>query len=137
VSPYPCSNCGQRSKGRLATSYNAWFDEQGGRICYRQRLCAPCLTLLAGYLKGSALENSSDVAACPVCGQDSSENLDPLYLMVYLPKQEAREYALTTCTSCASNLRVSLAAGGKLMPDRQGAGEGAPSPASAFEGVLE
>jgi hypothetical protein len=137
VSLYPCSSCGQRQKGRLATFYNAWFDEQGERVCYRQRLCVPCVMLLREILSGTQCENSSAVACCPMCGSDSSANQSAIYLTVYLPKQEAREYALTTCTSCAMNLHESLQVGAQLMADRPGGEAGAPaSSSSAWSEVL-
>lgn len=137
MSVYPCSSCGQRQKGRLATTYNAWFLESGDRECWRQRLCVSCVTLLAASLLGSVSENSSDVTACPACGKDSSQSLSPIYLVVYLPKQEPREYALTTCDSCATTWRESLSAGAKKMADREGAEVGAPTSASAaWAGVL-
>jgi DNA-directed RNA polymerase subunit RPC12/RpoP len=118
VSVYPCSNCGQRVKGKLSTTYNAWFDESGERACYRQRLCVRCLTALAEYLKAGQSDSSLDVTACPVCGSDSSTSLDPIYMTVFVPQHEPKEFALTTCASCAGTLRPSLMEGASKMGDR-------------------
>ena len=124
MSQYPCSSCGQRTKGRLATLYNAWFNDEGTRECYRQRLCASCITTLADILRASASESSLDVACCLGCGKDASAELSPIYLTVFLPKQEQREYALTMCLSCATSLRSTLMVGAQLMQDRGGNGGG-------------
>jgi hypothetical protein len=67
-----------------------------------------------------AAEESSAVTACPACGIDSSADLDPIYLNVYVPKQEGREYALTTCGACAVTLRLRLQDRAERLPDRQG-----------------
>lgn len=135
VSIYPCSSCGQRQKGRLATFYNAWFSENGARVCYRQRLCVACVTTVAGSLLASASESSPNVSVCPNCGSDSAADLSPLYLTIYLPKQEAREYALTTCTSCAKQWQESLSANAELMADKPSESVGA-ADASAWSEVL-
>lgn len=134
LSRYPCSSCGQRN-GKLATSYNAWVDEEGGRTCYRQRLCVACVTNLVGSLLASASDSSPNVCVCPSCGKDASSDLSPLYLTIYPPKQEPKEFALTTCTSCAKQWRESLSANADLMRDRQGdVGAGA---ASAWADVFD
>jgi len=50
--------------------------------------------------------------------------LDPIYLNLYLPKQDAREFALTTCGSCAAKLRISLQQGATKLPNRDGQSRG-------------
>lgn len=128
----PCANCGTKPPGKLATLYNAWFDENGVRTCWIQRLCAPCLTSEVAPLLAGASQESSDLTVCPACKTDALTNLSPLYLTVYLPKQEAREFALTMCGSCAEHWRQLLSAGARRAPDRQGGlgaqGSQAPSP---------
>ena len=108
MSAYPCSGCGQKSRGRLASLYSAWFLADGSRTAWKQRLCAPCVKSRLGELLASAQQESGLVTACPACGSDASTSLDPIYLTLYLPKQEPREFALTTDASCAARLRLSL-----------------------------
>lgn len=133
----PCSACGKRVHGKLATSYNAWFLADESRVCWRQQLCVPCLTGNLGSLLAKVSEESLDVTVCPACGAESSEDLDPIYLTIFLPKQEPREYALTTCGSCAATLRGSLQEGAKRMADRGAESGGSGTPHSdPWAGVL-
>jgi hypothetical protein len=138
MSVYPCAGCGQRVPGRLASVYSAWFLADGSRTAWKQRLCAPCVSGKLRSVLAHAADDTSAVTACPACGKESSEDLDPIYLTVYLPKQEPREFALTTCASCAVTLRLDLQDRGERLPDRNGSesyrdrNEGA----DPFEGVL-
>jgi hypothetical protein len=117
----PCSFHGARIDGKLATLYSAWFRSDGERTAWKQSLCAPCVReVLAPMLKGVS-DTSSDVSACPACGIDSSQDLDPIYLNLYLPRLDPKEYALPTCSSCAAKLRVSLQRGAMKLPNRDGA----------------
>lgn len=118
MSVYPCSTCGRRVRGKLVTMYNAWFDPEGGRVCFRQRRCVDCLTTLMEPLRDGLSAESSHVVACPICSRDASESLRPTFLTIFPPKQPEREYALPTCESCAASLREQLQVGGDLMPDR-------------------
>jgi len=124
VSIYPCSSCGQRQHGKLATVYSAWFDADGKREAWKQRFCAPCLTTLTEGFRDSLSLNMSDVTVCPLCGADASINLDPIYLTLYLPKREPVESALCTCASCAPSLRNLLRVGAQALADRQEKSQG-------------
>lgn len=118
MSFYPCSECGQRANGKLATVYANWFGEGDVRVAWRKRYCVGCLTPLLASLKGGASADSSHLTVCPVCGEDASQNLSGIFLTIYPPKQPEREYALTTCESCAALLRQQLQTGGDRLPDR-------------------
>jgi hypothetical protein len=120
VSVRPCSLHGKRIDGKLAALYSAWFRADGERTAWKQLLCAPCVREVISPLLAAVTENSSDVTACPACGKDSSEDLDPIYLNLYLPKQDAKEFALTTCGSCAATLRIGLQQGATNLPNRDG-----------------
>ncbi len=120
TSAYPCSMHGHKISGKLATLYSAWFRADGERTAWKQRLCADCVRQQLGLVLQHAAEENSAVTACPACGKDSSEDLDPIYLTLYVPKQESREFALTTCASCAATLRVQLQAGAVRLPNRGG-----------------
>jgi hypothetical protein len=65
-------------------------------------------------------DDNPNVSACPACGSDASTDLDPIYLTLYLPKQDPREFALSTCGPCAVSLRGSLQQGAMRLPERNG-----------------
>lgn len=85
-----------------------------------------------GSLKAGGSADSSLLTVCPMCGSDSSQNLSGVFLKVYPPKQTEREYALTTCESCATGLRQLLSTGAEHMHDRN-AGAAAPADAESSE----
>jgi len=126
VSFLPCSWCGQRERGKLAGVYTYWYEDGEKRVAYRCRSCVVCLTDLLGSLKASAMADSPNVCVCPSCGKDASTDLFGIFLTVYPPKQPEREYALTTCTSCASSLLERFRMG-ELLADRNSAGAAAPA----------
>jgi hypothetical protein len=135
VSFVPCCNCGQRVKGKLATSYNAWFNELGERECWIQKYCAACLTEQMGSLLATMALPSSDLAACPGCGKDSSVDQSPIYLTVFVPKREPLELALPMCRSCATEWHALLRVNSTKAADRQGLGPQAPDPWSDWAPV--
>jgi len=114
-----CSVHDQRDAPKYASVYAAWFRSDGVRTAYKQKLCPQALREELSQILAHASDTSLDVTACPACGANSSEDLDPIYLNVYLPKQEARVYELPTCASCAAILRVQLQRGAEKLPDRQ------------------
>lgn len=136
MSFFPCSNCGQRAVGKLAAVYANWFNSDETRAAYRTRLCAPCLIDLMGSLKAGESADSSVLTACPMCGSDASQNLSGVYLTIYPPKQPEREYALTTCVSCAAKLHSFFNDHGDALGDRAaGAAAPASAPSSAWADV--
>lgn len=116
----PCSIHGEKINGKLATLYAAWFDDDNTRISYSLKCCAPCLTTLLGSLNVRRLADSSTLAECPICGQDSSTGVWPLYLTIFPPRSEPREYALPTHRSCVTPYFASFAENGTKLPDRFG-----------------
>jgi predicted RNA-binding Zn-ribbon protein involved in translation (DUF1610 family) len=127
MSMYPCSNCGQKPVGKIATSYANWFDKNGVQQGWKQWLCAPCLTVLVGSLKAGLSADPSILTVCPMCGKDASPQPIGIWLSIYPPKQEAREFALTMCESCGPKLQELLQAGGERL---RGGDAGARAPAS-------
>lgn len=123
----PCSAHGHRIDGKLATLYSAWFLADGSRTAWKQSLCAPCVKTTLAPLLAAVGEASSAVTACPACGSDASSDLDPIYLNLYMPKQDGKEFALPTCSACAAKLRVSLQVGAQRLPDRNGQSRSASS----------
>jgi hypothetical protein len=129
MSVFPCSMCGGRKPGKLASAYWAWFKADGERVAWRVRYCLGCAgEHLSILLSSSQLtsENSS-VFACVSCGADASADSDPMYCTLYLPKKEPMEYALQLDGACAAKLRVPISTKGERLPDRGGVVRG-PSP---------
>ncbi len=124
MSVFPCAACGQRVPGRLASLYSAWFLADGARTAWKQRLCAPCASQRLGSLLRHAQDSPPDVTLCPACGSASTADLDPIYLTLYLPKQDPREFALTTCAPCAVRVRLDLQDRAEKLPDRNGGSGG-------------
>lgn len=119
LSRFPCSVCKTRNAGKLASAYWAWFRADGVRTAWKQRLCVECAQRELKQLLASATTSSLDVCRCPSCGADSSSDLDPIYLTIYVPKQEPSEWSLTTCASCAARVRITAQNGAEKLPDRQ------------------
>lgn len=46
--------------------------------------------------------------------------MDPVFLTLYLPKQDVREYELATDAACAAFLRTSIVDKGTKLEDRRG-----------------
>jgi len=136
VSFFPCSKCGQRAVGKLAAIYANWFNDDGGREAWRQRLCVGCLTDLMADLRKGQSSDCGSLTVCPMCGEDSSQNLSGVYLTIYPPKQPEREYALTTCAPCAELLRSRLVHMADKLGDRS-VGAAAPTnpPKSEWDSV--
>ena len=137
MSLLPCSSCGQRPPGKIATLFARWHNDQGEFVGWKLRQCAPCLTTLVGSLLAHRSDESSNQTVCPTCGLESSATLKGIYLFVFAPKQPAREFALTTCASCAANWRASFEGFGEFLPDRQvGVGAAAPTDALDWSSIL-
>lgn len=129
MSVYPCSMCRGRKPGKLATAYWAWFLSDGSRSAWRLRYCLECaaehLSIL--FQPSQLSEEDSNVFACVSCGVDASEDSDPVYCTLYLPKKEPMEYALQLDGACATKLRSPISTHGERLPDRGGVVRG-PSP---------
>jgi hypothetical protein len=137
MSVFPCSVCGRRKPGKLATAYWAWFDAEGTRSAWKLRYCledAP--ESLSILLEPSpSLESTSDVFACISCGTQATEDSDPIYCTLYLPGKEPTEYALQLDSACAAKLRIPITTHGERLPDRGGVVRG-PSPSlSAWDAL--
>lgn len=128
--PRRCSLCKERSREKLATQYNAWFVADGSRICYRQTLCPSCFVETYKGLLQSSNSISTDNATCPACGGESETDSDPVYITLYLPKQEQQDFALDFDAACAAKTRGVMQEGAVLLADRQtqGRSSGAPEP---------
>jgi hypothetical protein len=143
VSLLPCSVCKKRPRGRLATVYASFF--QGSqRFGKRGRYCGICVVQLGEYVRGLKPIPSEDESiewpeTCPLCGGSISEDFDPTYLTVYMPKEEAVQIVVAACSSCAANLRPQVVLGMEPTVDRQAQGRvgGAAAPSHEAPGFPE
>jgi len=90
----------------------------GNRTAWKQRLDADCLVATYGSLLGKSNSDSTDDDTCVACGGTSASDWDPVFLNLYLPKQEVREYELHTCAACAAKLRITMQQGAERLEDR-------------------
>lgn len=137
MSVFPCSACGQRRPGKLATAYWAWFRADGERSAWKVRYCAFCapkeLSIVsAAYVR---LADVEDAFACISCGANASEDSDPIYLTLYLPGKEPTELALQLDGACAAKLRGPITTIGERLPDRGGVVRGPSSSTSAWDAL--
>ena len=133
MSGYPCSSCGQRVQGRIASAYVAWFKADGERVAYKLRLCFDCVRVNFTPLFVAMREADPAVLTwCPICAKETpSAELDPVYLTLYLPKDEPKEYAFQFHAVCAAKFRGPVATNGTRLPDRGGSVRGP----SSFENL--
>lgn len=130
MSVKPCSRHHAKIVGKLATFYWAWFNADGARRAYKESICMPCTREELSLLLANSTHNTIDVSACPACGTDSSADLDPIFLTLYAPQLEPKEFQLATCSACAARIRVRILEGGEPLPDR-GVSVGGPRPSTS------
>lgn len=123
--PFRCAGCGARPRSKLAQLYWAWFRADGVRTAWKQRLCVDCTIERLRTLLAHSQEESSDLTMCPSCGADASKDMDPIYLTLYVPKQERSDWSLTTCAPCAVSIRLAAQTGATRLEDRQENNSGA------------
>jgi hypothetical protein len=92
VSIRPCSLCGHRVPGKLASAYWAWFVGDGDRVAWKQRLCLPCLTSTFAETLRNAKSGLTGDITCPVCGGQSEADMDAVFCVLYLPKTDPQEF---------------------------------------------
>lgn len=143
MSLLPCSVCKKRPRGRLATVYAAFFQGKE-RFGKRGRYCPGCATNLANYVRELKPLTSEDETlewpeTCPLCGGVLADDFDPTYLTVYMPKQEAVQLVVASCSACALHSRPQLVLGMDPTVDRRSPGraEGAAAPSHEAPGFPE
>ena len=132
MSGYPCSSCGQRVAGRIASAYVAWIKADGERIAYKLRLCFDCVRVnFTPLFTNMRKADPQSLSWCPVCEKETSPaELDPVYLTLYLPKDDPKEYAFQFHAACAARFRGPVASNGIRLADRGGRVRG-PSPSES------
>lgn len=120
MSVFPCSVCKTRRPGKLAAAYWAWFNADLSRSAWKLRYCLGCAPEhLATLFNASQLQTeNSNVFSCISCGADASQDSDPIYCTLYLPKKEPMEYALQLDAACAAKLRIPITNNGERLTDR-------------------
>ena len=137
MSVFPCSICKRRKPGKLASAYWAWFRTDGSRTALKLRYCLECAPehlLIVSEVSRLTPENSN-VFACVSCGADASEDSDPVYCTLYLPKKEPMEYSIQLCGACAVKLREPILTNGDPLPDRGGLVGGPPPSVTAWDAL--
>jgi hypothetical protein len=124
VSLIRCSVCEQRQAEKLSQLYWAWNLAGGARRAYKQRLCVECFrTRILGIL----VDMRSDPYNCPGCHTDCEDNMDAVYLDLYMPNMPKERLEMACCPECAVTIRNAAMEGAEVLPDRQ-AGNGGPQP---------
>lgn len=67
---------------------------------------------------------------CPGCGGTSGTDLDPVFLVLYLPKSDPREFELNTDAACAAKIRGSIVDLGERLENREPESRGPSTPAN-------
>lgn len=126
----PCSMCRRRVPGKLCSAYWAWFTADGERVAWKQKLCQACLLSHFQVILRSASSASMDGLMCPGCGGTSETDLDPVFLILYLPKSDPREFELNTDAACAAKIRVSIVDHGDRLENRELESRGPSTPSN-------
>jgi hypothetical protein len=118
MSRFPCSLCSARIMGKPASLYWAWFLADDTRNAWKQRLCIECFSQTFLPILQTINSDSMDAFTCPACGGSSETDLDAVYLNLFLPKQEMREFELNTDAACAAKIRGNIVDHGERLPNR-------------------
>lgn len=117
-----CSFDGQRSDQKLATAYWAWFNADGARTAWKVRYCVDHArtNLLWLFSPSSEPEEEASIFACRACGTDCTEDSDPIYCTLFLPKRDRMDFECQMCGACAAKVRITIVDVGEKQPDRNG-----------------
>jgi hypothetical protein len=116
MSLYPCSFCGQRAVGKLASATWAWWNADNSRVAWRQRLCVACYVTNVAGIEAAVEEEALN---CPLCHTASQSDMDPCYLTIFVPAYGPRRIEMATCGACAVEVRNRALTGAVKLDDRQ------------------
>lgn len=116
MSLFPCSACGIRAVGKLASATWAWWTADNQRVAWRQRLCTACYVANVAGLETAV---SAEPLNCPLCHTDPAADMDPCYLTVYVPGYGKKRLEIATCGPCAVEVRNRALAGASRLDDRE------------------
>jgi len=122
MSLIPCDSCTQKVPEKLCQTTWAWYNADGHRVAWRQRLCTACFcsTVLP-------LDKDLDFAnglTCPGCGISVEHDMDPIYATFFLPGSGKSQLEIPTCAACAVNIRSRAQKGALRLEDRKVEGQG-------------
>lgn len=120
----PCTVCGRRPFGKPVSVYVSWF-LNGDRFSFRHGLCRGDAELFAENLRQlkplrSDKEDEEWPETCSVCGQLTTEDLEPVYLTIFPPRAEQLDLVIPTCSICQTNIAGQLSQGAIKQVDRLG-----------------
>lgn len=137
MSRFPCSFCHGKVLGKIAVGYWAWFLADGSRSAWKVRYCVACASKNLRWLLSVApsVSESTQVFTCISCGASIGEDSDPMWLTLYVPGQEPREWEIQLDAACAAKLRGPLVSSGERLPDRNAQVRGPSSLTSAWDAL--
>lgn len=137
MSRFPCSFCHGKVLGKIAVGYWAWFTADGVRSAWKTRYCVACASQHLRWLFSPTLADSSstDPFVCISCGSSCQQDSAPMWLTLYVPGQEPREYEIQLDSACAAKLRSPLVSSGEKLPDRNAQVRGPSSLTSAWDAL--
>lgn len=133
MSLFPCSGCGLRTPGKLASVTWAWSLANGSRIAWRQRLCQPCFLERAATIPMPLYDAE---LTCPMCGEGTKDDMDPVYCTAFVPSVGRFDFEWPTCAKCAVGMRLKAEEGAVRLEDRTvslGAGASGPQTITASD----
>lgn len=135
MSRFPCSFHQGKVLGKMAVGYWAWFNAHGERSAWKLRYCVECATTNLNWLFTAAqrMQTTQELFACISCGADCREDSDPMWLTLYVPNQDPREYELQLDGACAAKLRSPVVSFGEKLPDRSSQVRGPSSLTAAWD----
>lgn len=116
MSLFPCSFCGQRAVGKMSSATWAWWRADQQRVAYRQRLCLTCFVQNVAGLEQATRDEPFH---CPACHTDPSDDMDPVYLTVFIPGVGPLRLEMATCGACAVEIRNRAQQGAVQLDDRE------------------
>jgi len=128
-----CSYCGERQRDKCAQIYIWWYVNED-RVSYRLWCCAECAADRWAKILRSSNSTLTGEPTCLACGGGLEKDDSPVFLNLYLPKAEAREYELDLDAACAVTIFADTSEFGQRLADRgardQGPRTSAPEPSA-------
>ena len=127
MSLIPCDFCGKRVPEKLCQATWAWYQANGDRVAWRQRLCTACYCTNVLPLN---LPMDFEALKCPSCGISTEHDMDPCYATVFVPGGGREQFEFPTCAPCAVEIRNRAQHGASRLEggERRGAGPGPSTP---------
>lgn len=115
MSSDPCSRCGERCRGKMASLYFSWYPDRDHRTSFLVKSDPECAAQLLVPL---LTRRDDQLLLCPECDTPLNDSAAKTYLTAYIPRKEQYDDTYETCASCADAFRDRMSFGGRLQPDR-------------------